>query len=159
MKCLIYIFHSIIFRFIRCDSIVFDNCQLATAPILRKLLLNREPIKVSSWVDQVCKWPFKRIIPCHLSNNIKAGPSEFREAFDFLYENPTTPSAATSPNFFANLLSFFKVTVSAEADRGIRSISRCPNPDVEDLALLDNASELLSNLGILKKPAPLLKRR
>ena len=127
---------------------------------MRKLLLNREPTKVSFWVDKVCNWPFKRIIPCHLSNNIKAGPSEFRDAFDFLYENPTTsstsPSSMQSPvakslSYLANLLSFSKV----EADRG----SRCPNPDVEDLALLDKASELLSNLGILKKPAPLLKRR
>ena len=57
---------------------------LLVAPILRKLILDREPQRVLEWADQVSKWNIKRIIPSHLENNIKANGREFREAFNFL---------------------------------------------------------------------------
>lgn len=60
---------------------------LLVAPILRKLILDREPERVLQWANQVSKWNIKRIIPSHLENNIKANGKEFREAFNFLENN------------------------------------------------------------------------
>ena len=57
---------------------------LLVAPILQKLILNREPQKVLDWADRVSAWPFKRIIPAHLSNDLKADGKAFRRAFSFL---------------------------------------------------------------------------
>ena len=58
------------------------------APILQKLILNREPEKVLDFVDEICvRWDFRRIIPCHLGNDIKSNRKEFRAAFEFLEEN------------------------------------------------------------------------
>jgi len=54
------------------------------APILRELLLNREPEVVLDWVTRVSRWKFKRIIPCHFENNVKATNKEFYVAFNFL---------------------------------------------------------------------------
>ena len=61
----------------------FERLQkgLLVAPILQKLLLNREPERVLAWVEAVSKYPFNRIIPAHLQNDIRAGPNEFKAAF------------------------------------------------------------------------------
>ena len=57
---------------------------LLVAPILQILIFNREPETVLNWADRVSKWPIKRIIPCHLENDIKASGHDFRRAFNFL---------------------------------------------------------------------------
>ena len=57
---------------------------LLVAPIIQTLILNRNPVETLDWVDEVCRWDFKRIVPAHLKNNITAGPSSFRRAFSFL---------------------------------------------------------------------------
>ena len=57
---------------------------LLVAPIIQTLILNRNPVETLDWVDEVCRWDFKRIVPAHLKNNIAAGPSSFRRAFSFL---------------------------------------------------------------------------
>ena len=57
---------------------------LLVAPILRKLILDREPERVIEWADAVSRWPIKRIIPSHFENNIAASGSDFRRAFTFL---------------------------------------------------------------------------
>ena len=44
---------------------------LLVAPILQQLILNREPIEVLDFADEVAKWPIERIIPAHLKNNLK----------------------------------------------------------------------------------------
>jgi hypothetical protein len=54
-------------------------------PILTKLILDREPNRTLAWVDKVCeRFPFQRVISCHLNNDIKATPKDFRGAFDVL---------------------------------------------------------------------------
>lgn len=59
--------------------------SLFCPPILTKLILDREPDRTLKWVDTVCRrFQFERVIPCHLNNNVKAGPKEFRAAFDVL---------------------------------------------------------------------------
>lgn len=57
---------------------------LLVAPILQQLILNREPIEVLDFADKVAKWPFKRIIPAHLKNNLQYTGKDYRAAFSFL---------------------------------------------------------------------------
>lgn len=59
--------------------------SLFCPPILTKLILDREPDRTLAWVDTVCRrFKFERVIPGHLNNNVKAGPTEFKNAFDVL---------------------------------------------------------------------------
>ncbi len=102
---------------------------LLVAPILQKLILNRDPEGVLKWVNEVCKWPFRRIIPCHLANNIKAGPKDFEKAFTFLKssENKDTksfPMIGGSSQSYASALD-------------------------SDLTLLNAASDILTKLRIV----------
>ena len=57
---------------------------LLVAPILQQLILNREPIEVLDFADEVAKWPIERIIPAHLKNNLKYTGKDYRAAFTFL---------------------------------------------------------------------------
>lgn len=57
---------------------------LLVAPILQKLIMDREPEKVIDWVNTVVKWDIKQIIPSHMENNVKSSSLEFSNAFDFL---------------------------------------------------------------------------
>jgi hypothetical protein len=62
---------------------------LLVAPILRELILNREPEAVLAWADKISQsWSIKRIIPCHFENNILASSKDFRKAFQFLEAKP-----------------------------------------------------------------------
>lgn len=61
--------------------------RLIVAPILQRLILNREPQIVIDWADKVASWDFERIIPCHLAAPIEADSTEFRSAFGFLEKN------------------------------------------------------------------------
>lgn len=61
--------------------------RLIVAPILQRLILNREPQTVIDWADKVASWDFERIIPCHLDAPIEADAKEFRSAFGFLEKN------------------------------------------------------------------------
>jgi hypothetical protein len=64
--------------------------KLLVAPILQTLILKRSHT-VLNWVENVCKWDFVRIIPCHLQAEIMATPEEFREAFNFLDSETPNP--------------------------------------------------------------------
>jgi hypothetical protein len=57
--------------------------NLLVAPILQKLILNRNSTETLDWVYQVSKWNFERIIPCHFEEVIKTNPYQFRLAFTF----------------------------------------------------------------------------
>ena len=54
------------------------------APILQKLLLNRFPVESLDFADKVAQWPFQRIIPAHLKNNLKYTGADYRKSFGFL---------------------------------------------------------------------------
>ena len=96
---------------------------LLCAPILQAIILNRFPDETRAWVDDVCKWPFRRIVPCHLANDVKAGPNQFRRAFAFLDED------------------------SPVSKRGQ------PQALEVDFALLAKASGVLTKLGIIEPPS------
>lgn len=108
---------------------------LLIAPILRYLIFNREPEAVLAWADRIAQWPFQRIIPCHLANDIKAGPKEFRDAFSFLQEPP-------KPSFWSFLTPKKKQ----------------PAALAKDAKLLVDVSELLTMQGVLKDVPGLVKR-
>ena len=115
---------------------------LLVAPILQKLIFNREPERVLDWVDKICAWKFTRIIPCHLSNDLKATPKEFRQAFDFLLEPTKIP-----------FLSIFGGGSPAPAAK-----NTCPRGDPRDVKLLSDVSKQLTMSGVLFPEAPLIKR-
>lgn len=58
--------------------------RLFVAPILQTLILNRAPRETLAWVEQVARWDFQRVIPCHLDAPVAATPEQFRQAFAFL---------------------------------------------------------------------------
>ncbi|MEM9569041.1 MAG: DUF4336 domain-containing protein, partial [Cyanobacteria bacterium P01_E01_bin.34] len=60
------------------------NGRLFVAPILQRLILNRDSQLTLDWADTVAQWDFERIIPCHLDSPIATNPTEFRQAFNFL---------------------------------------------------------------------------
>jgi hypothetical protein len=62
--------------------------RLLVAPILQRLILNRDPQRTIAWADRVAQWPFEQIISCHLEAPIVATPAEFRAAFAFLEKQP-----------------------------------------------------------------------
>lgn len=64
---------------------------LLVAPILQKLILNRYPVETLDFADKVAKWPFERIIPAHLKNNLKYTGKDYRKAFSFLEASGTPP--------------------------------------------------------------------
>lgn len=69
---------------------------LLVAPILQQLILNREPIEVLDFADEVAKWPIKRIIPAHLKNNLQYNGKDYRAAFSFL-EAKGVPNGLPKP--------------------------------------------------------------
>ena len=80
------------------------------APILQSLLLNRFPVECLDFADKVSQWPFTRIIPAHLKNNLKYNGSDYRKSFGFL-EDKGVPKGFPKP-----LDSDFKFLRDSEKD-------------------------------------------
>jgi hypothetical protein len=51
------------------------------APILQTLIFSQAPRQVLDWADQIARWDFQQIIPCHFDAPIPADPHQFRQAF------------------------------------------------------------------------------
>ncbi len=139
-------------RWLRSELDSFRALQggLLVAPILRQLIFNREPQTVVDWVQRVVRWPFRRIIPAHFANDLQAGPAQFEQAFDFLFE-PFPTKQRKNPFLAWATIPFSSPAASSQG-------YRCPMPRDEDLAALRSASQLLTNGGILKPEAALLPR-
>lgn len=91
---------------------------LLVAPILQKLIMDREPDRVLDWADRIAQWPIKRIIPSHMQNNIKATASEFRNAFSFLEtETPVGPRPDEKDFYLLNIVSDIFTTLGVVAPR------------------------------------------
>ena len=117
-------------------DVISENGKLFCPPILTKLVLDRRPSETLAWVDRVCeRFPdMKRIVPCHLNNDIPATAKDFYHAFDSFRSTPTNiiPQRALP----------------------------------EDLALLQDVSDSLTDLGVVGpslvcdgEPARLLRGR
>lgn len=61
------------------------------APILETLILPQAPQEVINWAAVISTWDFNNIIPAHFFAPIKATPTQFRQAFSFLENNPYSP--------------------------------------------------------------------
>ena len=68
-----------------------DGNKPLVAPILQTLLLNRSPVEVLDFADKVAQWPFTRIIPAHLKNNLQFTGKEYRNSFGFLEAKGVPP--------------------------------------------------------------------
>ena len=53
-------------------------------PRLQVLVYSRGEQDVMRWVDEMCRWPFRRIIPAHFVAPIEAGPADLRRAFAYI---------------------------------------------------------------------------
>ncbi len=102
---------------------ISQNGKLFCPPILTKLILDREPTRTLEWVDRITTRfdKFTHVIPGHLNNYVKTSPQEFRAAFDPLRSNPKEGKVYEQ-----------------------RALA-------EDLALLQEASDLLTQLGVVAK--------
>ena len=135
---------------------------LLVAPILRKLILDREPVKVLAWADQVSQWPMKRIIPAHFENNIKGNPYLLPSGFTLviLFVN----HILIKINLVTLFLSYWTTVSSGTEFRAAFKFLERPRvvalngynpsvgpaqPDVKDLFLLDFVSDLFTKLGIV----------
>ena len=78
----------------QCFNLLSDRGRLFVAPIIQTLILNRSPQSVLAWADAIAAWDFQRIIPCHFTAPIVAGPTEFRQAFTFL-----EPAKSNQPTY------------------------------------------------------------
>jgi len=70
---------------------ISNNGKLFCPPILTKLILDREPEITLDWVDRVTKRfsDMKRLIPCHLNNDISLTAKDFSDAFEVLRSSQT----------------------------------------------------------------------
>jgi len=57
--------HSYLIILSKCFSLSVRG-GLLVAPILQKLILNRNPVEVLDFADKVAQWDIERIIPAHL---------------------------------------------------------------------------------------------
>jgi hypothetical protein len=72
--------------------------RLFVAPILQRLILNRDPQRAIAWADRVAQWDFAQVITCHMDAPIVAGSMEFRTAFSFLEKSPAQVMAYPLPD-------------------------------------------------------------
>jgi hypothetical protein len=59
---------------------------LLVAPILQKLILNRNPVETLDFVEKVAKWDFNTIVPAHLKEQLRFSGKDFKDAFGFITE-------------------------------------------------------------------------
>ena len=65
--------------------------QIFVSPVVRTFIYERTRDETLEWVESICKWNFKQIIPAHLDAPIRAGPKQFKEAFKFLSDPAENP--------------------------------------------------------------------
>jgi hypothetical protein len=128
-----------------------NQAGLLVAPVLRTLILDREPAAVLAWVNRVAALGFSRVVPGHLANNVKATPTDFRRAFAFLEAAPKhSNSGAEDTDAGAGAAPGGWLAWMQGGGRG-RSLATAaaPSAKAEDLLLLEAASDLLTKLGVV----------
>ena len=127
---------------------------LLCAPILQSIILDRFPDETLEWVDRIShRWQFNRIIPCHLANDIRAGPREFSAAFDFLRADTEAAiefeAEQVDEGEVRGPLSWFGQRVLGVGAQ--RRPRRAPQALAQDLKLLSTASELCARFGLVEE--------
>lgn len=93
--------------------------RLLVAPILRNLILNRQPQDVLDWVENIAQWDIQKIIPCHLEAPIMATGEDVKRAFSFLNHDSQASLPEQDMEFMESLdrnLQRFKVTPPAKIE-------------------------------------------
>ena len=119
------------------------------------------PEDVREWVDYIAtQWKFTQIIPCHFAGPIKAGPRDFRQAFDWLESESAEFSRGTQaalpepavPQTGLQLpawLTPFSPTLRGSG-MSVSQKKYFQFPEA-DLKLLNGLNDILLRLGIFKK--------
>lgn len=68
------------------DSFEMIKDKLLVSPILRKLVFEKAAPVVREWVEEVCKWPFKRLVAAHYAAPVDATPKDLRRAFGWAWD-------------------------------------------------------------------------
>ncbi|EKX42545.1 hypothetical protein GUITHDRAFT_54562, partial [Guillardia theta CCMP2712] len=58
--------------------------KLFVSPVVRTFIYERTPDETRDWIQRICQWRFRKIIPAHLDAPVAAGPADLKEAFKFL---------------------------------------------------------------------------
>jgi hypothetical protein len=66
--------------------------RLVRAPILRAFADARSPEAVKEWVTKISRFQFDRILTSHFASPIAATPTDFKDAFAYLYNDDTSKS-------------------------------------------------------------------
>ena len=125
------------------------------APILQSLILNRFPEQTLTWAKKVSRWRFSRIVPSHLSNDVRATPEQFLAAFDFCRLDNSKMSSSAPSAAEMNLVAAFDMERLKDAIPPgfmIPFRKRTPAPLARDLTLLNSASEACTALGLVSEP-------
>jgi len=71
--------------------------KLYCCPQLRLFVLESDQPLTADWVERVCAWDFKRVIPAHFDAPVAATRTEFGAAFAFALDRASSPSLAPLP--------------------------------------------------------------
>jgi len=152
--------------------------RLFVSPIVQVLVFSQAPKTVRSWVDEVCRWPFNKIIPAHFQAPIRASPTEFRKAFEVALQTareggeeanrlssssssssspqPAVPvvtaneNALLIPNFFVDL--FGGLLVGSSGASGYYQVGLPAKEMAGDFKLLRNFEKTIRGIGVVKGP-------
>jgi hypothetical protein len=102
-------------------------------PVLRELILDRQPEATIAFAQRVARWRFERIIPAHLNAPIRAGPAEWLRAWSFLQEK------------------------AIDVEQLLPTPLRRAEPTDGDLALLRGVSKSLTESKVVKPPGNKIK--
>ncbi|KAL3157286.1 hypothetical protein ABBQ38_001518 [Trebouxia sp. C0009 RCD-2024] len=119
--------------------------RLVVSPVLQTLVYSKNPEGARQWVDKVTSdWSFKRVIPAHFDAPVAAGPKDFRQAFQFLWDikdNVPTQASSVEAQQQQNLLA--------------RLFSRKPQepfrPPASDMRALNGLESVLTKAGVFSK--------
>jgi len=125
--------------------------RLFVSPVVQVLVFSQAPKTVSSWVEEVCQWPFNKIIPAHFSAPIRAGPREFRRAFQVALTGArgeeSVEQAAINKEVKENILdSLFTKLAGYEIGLPSREMKG-------DFSLLRSFEKTIRATGVVKGPA------
>jgi len=121
-------------------NVISYQGKLFCPPILTKLILDREPDRTMEWVDRIVqRFDFDHVIPGHLNNYVKADGNEFRMSFDVLLRDSNNDSVA----------SVSQQQRDGKSDERSAYYNTQQRVLPEDLALLQEASDVLTQLGIV----------
>ena len=120
--------------------------NLIVPPILQALVLTKRPKLLRAWVDQICAWDFQRIVPCHFTAPIKAGPREFRAAFAF-----DGSGVAEEEERGGGLLPAFLRPKRAAAAPAEEGSAYKPAYKPGDMLVLELIDQLVTATGVIKK--------